>query len=133
MNEEAGQHLRDRQYAIREAGGTIRICDAIEWRLWYEGNGGNVPLKAFRWGNKCGALVSFEGTSEHRDRPTEFWNCTATAHFGPHDGAVWFSKFESESEAIEKAGWLVEYFVEHGCFPDGPELNLSVSFPKNVG
>jgi hypothetical protein len=92
----------------------------------------SVLLKAFRWANKCGAFISFEGFSAKPDRPNEFWNCTATAHFGPHDGAVWFSKFESESKAVEKALWLVEYFADHGRFPDGPELNLSGNFPKNV-
>jgi hypothetical protein len=99
--------------------------------MWRRANEGNVPVKAFLWAKKCGASFgrSFGSTP---GRPTEFWNCTATAHFGPHDGAVWFSKLSSESEAIEKAGWLVEYFAEHGCFRDGLELNLSGNFPKNV-
>ena len=54
----------------------------------------------------------------------------ASAYFGPHDGAVWFSKISSESEAIEKALWLAEYFADHGRFPDGPELNLSGEFSE---
>jgi hypothetical protein len=138
MNDGEGRDLRETetkqyQFAIREPGGKVRRCDAIEWRIWREANHNmNVLLKAILCGNKCGALVSFEGVSEHPDRPTEFWICTATAHCGPHDGAIWFSKFTSESEAIEKSQTLVDYFAEHGRFPDGPELNLSGSFPKNV-
>jgi hypothetical protein len=41
-------------------------------------------------------------------------------------------KHSSESEAVEKALWLVKYFEEHGRFHDGPELNLSGGFPKNI-
>jgi hypothetical protein len=119
-------------FAIREPGGEVRKSNAPEWLMWRRANEGNIPVKAFRWYKKCLTFVSFDGISEHADRPTEFWNCYGVAHVGPHDGAVWFSKFSSESEAIEKAGWLVEYFAEHGCFPDGPELNLSGNFPKNV-
>ncbi len=119
-------------FAIREPGGKVRKSNAPEWLMWRRANGGNVPVKACWWGKKCGAFVSFTGFSRHPDRPTEFWNCTASAYFGPHDGAVWFSKISSESEAIEKALWLAEYFADHGRFPDGPELNLSGSFPKNV-
>jgi hypothetical protein len=136
MNDDEGWDPRDptRQchFAIREPGGKIRKSNAPEWLMWRRANEGNVPVKAYRWAKKCGAFVTFTGFSEHPDRPTEFWNCTATAHFGPHDGAFWFSKFSSESEAIEKASWLVEYFAQQGRFPDGPELNLSGHFLKDV-
>jgi hypothetical protein len=136
MNVDEGRDPKDPtwqyHFAIREPGGKVRRCDPIEWRIRYEANGGNVQVKAFLWDKKCEGFVSFDGISEHADRPTEFWNCYGISHFGPHDGAIWFSKFSSESEAVEKAFWLVEYFVEHGRFPDGPELNLSGNFPKNV-
>jgi hypothetical protein len=136
MNDDEGQDPRDPtwqyHFALRDPGGKVRKSNVPEWLMWRRANGGNVPVQAFLWDKKCGAFISFTGFSEHPDRPTEFWNCTATAHFGPHDGSVWFSKFSSESEAIEKARWLVEYFAEHGRFPDGPELNLSGSFPKKV-
>jgi SulP family sulfate permease len=116
-------------FAIREPGGRVRRCDPIEWQIWRQANYNmSVLLKAFRWANKCGAFISFEGFSANPDRPNEFWNCTATAHFGPHDGAVWFSKFESESKAVESlsAGVVALVLLSYRFVPRFPGALLAV-------
>jgi hypothetical protein len=113
-------------FAIREPAGEIRRCEPLEWLIWREANHHRlIIVHAAESAGEYRVFVSFDGISEHADRPTDFWNCYGAALCGPHDGAVWFSKGRSELEAIQKARCLVEHFRQHGCFPDGPELSLS--------
>jgi hypothetical protein len=112
-------------FAIREPDGMLRRCDLFEWLRWRKSNHNmSVMVHATMLDRECGAAVFFYGISDCPDRPMEFWTCTATAHRGPHDGAVWSCKCTSELEAIEKSRWLVKYFADHDRFPDGPELEL---------
>jgi hypothetical protein len=113
-------------FAIREPSGEIRRCEPLEWLLWRNANShGLTIVHGAESAGEYRVFVSFEGVSTRPDRPKDFWNCHGAALCGHHDGAVWSSRHSSESEAIEKARWLVEHFRGHGRFPDGPELHLS--------